>query len=125
MLSMDWLYFRPKSTLIKNKFQNLKTTKGGGSILIWDMFTRIIIYITKTMFKGLLIATALFLFISYTNVGGSMDMLKQKYYSISGNELKPDEILVDLQEQVDNSMNEMNNVSNMFDKNKSEVNTEE
>jgi hypothetical protein len=85
--------------------------------LILELLAKVIIYTTKSMFKVLMLGLLLFLFVSYTNIGGSMDILKAKYESVTGNQMSRDEILLDLEEQVDDSLGNLNNVSTMMNQN--------
>ncbi|PLS15081.1 hypothetical protein CVD28_24925 [Bacillus sp. M6-12] len=83
--------------------------------MIFELFAKIIIYITKACFKALIVGVLLFLVVYNTNVGGSMDVIKEKYYSVTGSELSPSDVLVDLEDQVDDSVNNIEGVSKMFD----------
>lgn len=82
--------------------------------MLWEFISRIIILFTKTMFKFLAVVLLLFVFVSHTNIGGSMDMLKSKYHSATGSSYSPDEVLVDLEHQVNGSIHQIDSVNGMF-----------
>ena len=82
--------------------------------MLWEFVSKLIILVTKSIFKLVAVVLILFIIVSQTNIGGSMDMLKSKYYSTTGNSLSPDEVLVDLEGQVTDSVQQIDNVNDMF-----------
>jgi hypothetical protein len=83
-------------------------------VAILEGVARIIIYITKALFKALMIMILLFLLLSYTNVGVNINAIKETYYAMTGKELNPSSILMDLEKQKNESLNNLNQVSNMM-----------
>ncbi|WCK57625.1 hypothetical protein PP175_26545 (plasmid) [Aneurinibacillus sp. Ricciae_BoGa-3] len=83
-------------------------------MVLWEFFARIIIFITKVCFKVLSLFVLLFLFVSYTNIGGTMDAIKYKYYMATGKELTTQSVMNDMQQRMQQSTDNLNQVSNMM-----------
>lgn len=82
--------------------------------MLWELISKMILFIVKSTFKLIAVLLLLFIIVTQTNVGGSMDVLKSKYQSATGKSFSPDEVLVDLDSQVDDSVQKIDNVNKMF-----------
>lgn len=89
-------------------------------LIIWEIFSRIVVWITKTMFKAILIAFLIIGIIRYTPVGEGFQAMADKYSEITGNNVQIQVILDDLETQVQESMENFNGIQGLFNRKTSE-----
>lgn len=82
-------------------------------LILWEIFSRIVVWITKTMFKAIVIGFLIIGLLRYTPVGDGFQAMADKYSEITGRDIQIQGILDDLEEQVQDAMENFEGVQDL------------
>lgn len=85
-------------------------------LIIWEVFSRIVVWFTKIMFKTIVSLILIIAVIKYTPVGEGIQAVSNQYAQMTGKQINVGEILDDLDAQVEESMSNLGEVQKMFNK---------